>query len=301
MKQPFITLLNEFIETNNKKVLEQPQRFMSLFLDYTQNEYRAETQIFSQFLSSKYAQEIKSNNDVDIPFLKGLSERFYQTYKFDKNICELVVLAYARFLGLIDKRTCEIGFDNGTIKNTNPPQQPVVNQPIRNKQYNAPTVNVIPQVNTTPIMPQNNTPKSVPKNNNKIIIAVVIIFILALSAWMLYETYSSEEAYNSGYVSNGILVINNCPSMAQVSIMGGVTSSYTDDGIPVVGTRFAAIGYLQNERGRSSTFRLTDYESGNAWTGNGTYTVVLTFSWEARTLNVYFSNGSATIDFNSMR
>jgi hypothetical protein len=107
MKRTFIALLNDFIETNNKKVLEQPQRFMSLFLDYTQNEYRAETQIFSHFLSSKYAQELKGNNDVDIPFLKSLSERYQKNCLSDKKICDMAVFSYARFLGLIDQRALE--------------------------------------------------------------------------------------------------------------------------------------------------------------------------------------------------
>jgi hypothetical protein len=106
MKKTFITLLNEFIETNNKKVLEQPQRFMSLFLDYTQNEYRAETQVFSKFIASKQAQELKNNN-IDAVFIKTVAERFQKDTLFEMGICKMVVFAYARFMGLIDQRTLE--------------------------------------------------------------------------------------------------------------------------------------------------------------------------------------------------
>ena len=74
MKKTFVTLLNEFIDVNGKRVFENPNRFIALFLDYTQNEYRAETQVFSKFIASKQALELKSNNDVDNFFLKSIAE-----------------------------------------------------------------------------------------------------------------------------------------------------------------------------------------------------------------------------------
>ena len=55
MEKTFISFLTEFIDSNGKKILEQPERFKALFLDSSQNECRAETQIFSQFLASKQA------------------------------------------------------------------------------------------------------------------------------------------------------------------------------------------------------------------------------------------------------
>ena len=108
MNKPFIALLTDFIDVNGKKILDQPDRFKSLFLDFTQNQYRAEVQIFSQFLASKQAQELKNADDVDASFLKALSGRFHQDYLFDKSACELTVKAYAWFLGLIDKKTFEV-------------------------------------------------------------------------------------------------------------------------------------------------------------------------------------------------
>ena len=107
MNKPFIALLTDFVDANGKKILDQPDRFKSLFLDFSQNQYRAEVQIFSQFLASKQAQELKNADDVDTPFLKGIVDRFYQTHFFDKDKCTLLVMAYAWFLGLIDKKTFE--------------------------------------------------------------------------------------------------------------------------------------------------------------------------------------------------
>ena len=111
MKKPFISLLSDFVDTNGKKILDQPDRFKSLFLDFSQNEYRAEALIFNQFLASKQAQELKNSEGVDKDFLKGIAERFYQTYFFDRSKCEQVVMAYAFFLGLIDKKTFSTGID----------------------------------------------------------------------------------------------------------------------------------------------------------------------------------------------
>ena len=107
MIKPFISLVSDFIDTNGKKILDQPDRFKSLFLDFSQNEYRAEALIFSQFLASKQVQELKNSDDVDTNVLRGISERFQQTYLFDKSACEEVVSTYAFFLGLVDERPIE--------------------------------------------------------------------------------------------------------------------------------------------------------------------------------------------------
>ena len=140
MERPFVSLLTDFFNANGKKLLDQPDRFRSLFLDFTQNEYRAEAQIFSQFLASKQAQELKNNEDVDALVMKGIAERFQKTFLFERGICESVVMAYAFLLGLIDKSTFEMGIagdnrDNKTaIKISNqseympPPEQPNKNK-----------------------------------------------------------------------------------------------------------------------------------------------------------------------------
>jgi hypothetical protein len=104
MKKDFITLLDELIEYNGKKILEQPDRFLGTFLDFTQNEYRAEAQVFSQFLASKQAKEIKASDDVDVAFLGAIAERFHQASLIDKGYCELIVNAYANVLGLNEKK-----------------------------------------------------------------------------------------------------------------------------------------------------------------------------------------------------
>ena len=81
-----------FIDTNGKRILDQSDRFRSLFLDFSQNNYRAEAQIFSRFLASPQAQELKNSEDADPAMLRAITERFY---RFDKGKCEMVVMAYA--------------------------------------------------------------------------------------------------------------------------------------------------------------------------------------------------------------
>jgi hypothetical protein len=117
MEKSFISLLTEFFTANDKKILDQPERFKSLFLDFSKNEFRAEAQIFNQFLASKQAQELKNSEDTDTVFLKAITERFHKAYLFDKSTCEMVVLAYAWFLGLIDKKIFEAGLGKGSIGN----------------------------------------------------------------------------------------------------------------------------------------------------------------------------------------
>ncbi|MCL2720593.1 MAG: SUMF1/EgtB/PvdO family nonheme iron enzyme [Treponema sp.] len=116
MKKAFITLLTEFVEDNGRKILENPDRFKSLFLDFSQNQFKAEVQIFCQFLASPQAQEIKQSDDVDTLFLNGVAERFHQAYLFDKNTCELIVKAFAMSMGLIDKKVFATEVTRETVK-----------------------------------------------------------------------------------------------------------------------------------------------------------------------------------------
>jgi hypothetical protein len=68
MEQSFIAALDEFLAANGKNILEKPERLRALFLDFFQGKYRAETQIFSRFLASREAMELRNSDDVD-PFL----------------------------------------------------------------------------------------------------------------------------------------------------------------------------------------------------------------------------------------
>ena len=104
MAKTFDTLLTEFIAANDKKILDNPDRFKSLFLDFSQNQCRAEAMVFSQFLASPQAAELKNTDYADSTVLKNSAERFHQAYLFDKNTCELVVTAYAQVLGLDKKK-----------------------------------------------------------------------------------------------------------------------------------------------------------------------------------------------------
>jgi hypothetical protein len=103
MEKTFLSLLRDFIEENGRKILDQPEQFRALFLDFSQNEFRAEAQIFSQFLDSKQAAELRNSDDVDLVFLRISADRFQQDHLFDKGVCNMVVFAYARFRGLISQ------------------------------------------------------------------------------------------------------------------------------------------------------------------------------------------------------
>ena len=80
-----------------------------MFLDFSQNEYRAETQIFSHFLASPQVKELQNDDNSDTSFIRTIAERFHHTYLYDKNTCENIVLAYAWLTELIDKETFEKG------------------------------------------------------------------------------------------------------------------------------------------------------------------------------------------------
>jgi len=144
MHKTFISALTEFIDANGKKILDQPDRFKSLFLDFSQNEYRAEAQIFSQFLASNQARELKNSEDVDAAFLKAVSQRFEKAHLFNKDICELVVLAYAWFLGLIDKRTFEAGLGGDNTQPEPQAKAPETRPPMTERPYTRPQTPVPP-------------------------------------------------------------------------------------------------------------------------------------------------------------
>ncbi|MCL2720589.1 MAG: formylglycine-generating enzyme family protein [Treponema sp.] len=116
MQKTFISLIIEFVEENGRKILENPDRFKSLFLDFSQNQYKAEVQIFCQFLASPQAQEIRQSSDVDELFLKGVADRFHQAYLFKEDICKQIIFAYVQFLGLVDKKVFEAGLKGEVAK-----------------------------------------------------------------------------------------------------------------------------------------------------------------------------------------
>jgi hypothetical protein len=168
MKKDFITLLNELIEYNGKKILEQSDRFLGTFLDFTQNEYRAEAQVFSQFLASKQAQEIKASDDIDAVFLKAIADRFHQVSLIDTRYCELIVNTYASVLGLNEKK---------------PEPKPEVVETSAGNTANASAV---------------KASKPLPKNNTKFwLIAVVGIIVIAVAIGIGYSRYKPAQMSNN--------------------------------------------------------------------------------------------------------
>ncbi|MCL2720586.1 MAG: formylglycine-generating enzyme family protein [Treponema sp.] len=167
MQKTFISLLTEFVEDNGGKILENPDRFKSLFLDFTQNQYKAEIQIFCQFLASPQAQEIKQSDDVDELFLKGVADRFNKTYLIEKNICEQITFAYAQFLGLVGKKGFEAGLKGETAK----AKEKKVKQPAEDK----------------------HALKFSKKNKKIILIAVAIIAVISLSIFGINKSIETQQ------------------------------------------------------------------------------------------------------------
>jgi hypothetical protein len=179
MKKLFVTFLNELIEYNGKKILEQPDRFLGTFLDFTQNEYRAEAQVFSQFLASKQAQEIKASDDIDAVFLKAIADRFHQVSLIDKSYCELIVNAYAEVLGL-NVRKLE-------------PQSEAVEKPVENA-GNTPEAVEIP-VEKTANASEVKDFKPLPKKTKSWLVAVIILGIggISVTAGIGFSQYKDME------------------------------------------------------------------------------------------------------------
>ena len=86
MPKSFTSLLTEFLTANDKKILDNPDRFKSLFLDFSQNECRAEAMVFSQFLASPQAKELKNSEYADAFQMKGIAERFHQATFIEKTM-----------------------------------------------------------------------------------------------------------------------------------------------------------------------------------------------------------------------
>ena len=110
MEEAFISTLDkfaEFIHSNGKEILGQPDRFKSVFLDLSQNQYRAQAKVFSQFLASKYAHDMRNGNAIDTAMLRATANYFHEDSLIDKNACEMVVAACAWLMGLIDKKDFE--------------------------------------------------------------------------------------------------------------------------------------------------------------------------------------------------
>ena len=112
MEEAFISTLEkfaEFVHSNGKEILGQPDRFKSVFLDLSQNQYRAQANVFSQFLASKYAHDMRNGSAIDTAMLRVTAKNFHEDTLIDKNACEMVVAACAWLMGLIDKKAFKDG------------------------------------------------------------------------------------------------------------------------------------------------------------------------------------------------
>jgi len=107
MEKSFINLLIDFFHQYDKSILEQPDKFKALLLDFTKNGYKAEVRIFYQFLSYEQIIENKHRAINDVSELIVIAERFHKNTLYDKKTCETIVLAYAFFMGFISSEAFE--------------------------------------------------------------------------------------------------------------------------------------------------------------------------------------------------
>ena len=103
-----------YIAANGIKILEEPARFKSLFMDFAKNEYRVEARIISEFLDSREARILRTSNSVDTAMLRSMADRFQGDTRYEKSACEMAVCACAWFTGLIDKKAFESGLGGRT-------------------------------------------------------------------------------------------------------------------------------------------------------------------------------------------
>jgi hypothetical protein len=115
MEKPFVSVLEAFLEQNGKKILDQPERCKALFLDFSQNTYRAEMLIFYQFLLSAQAHEVRNLEGADAADLRAIAARFQRAYLFDRETCNTLVFAYACFKGIISPETFRRNMTDGAL------------------------------------------------------------------------------------------------------------------------------------------------------------------------------------------
>ena len=127
-----LTDLAAYIAKDNvrgKGILEEPNRFKSLFLDFSQGQYKAEANVFGAFLGSVHAQKVKDSKG-DAANLRAVARYFHEDTLIDKGVCEMVVTASAWLMGLIGKEAFEAGPDRGAAEappapaKASPPQPP---------------------------------------------------------------------------------------------------------------------------------------------------------------------------------
>jgi len=119
MDKTFISLLSDFIEKYGKDIMDHPDKFRALVLDFTKNDYKAETMVFCQFLSSNQITDFKNRVINEVSELNNIADRFHQSYLFDKNICETTILAYAYFQGIISNETMQAEISKKSILDNN--------------------------------------------------------------------------------------------------------------------------------------------------------------------------------------
>ncbi|MCL2069591.1 MAG: hypothetical protein FWH19_01220 [Treponema sp.] len=122
--------------------------------------------------------------------------------------------------------------------------------------------------------------------------------VLVLGLFLLFGlTFTGcGDGAGGGGGTPGRLVVNNCPSNATVIVSNSSTPSTLTELALGIGSAVAVAPYDD-----SSPFNLVDAMGGGTFTRTGSYLVVVSVNFNNYFMgDVRFTNGSATINFNSM-
>jgi len=127
------------------------------------------------------------------------------------------------------------------------------------------------------------------------ILVMVLVFGMAVVGCDDGSTGGNNSGNGNSSGNGGTLTVNNCPSIATVVVCDSNTPTTLMELSQVVSVTVIAAG-----QGSRSPFALKNIDGSN-FTRTGSFLVVLTANSDNYFKgNVNFSNGSATVDFNSM-
>jgi hypothetical protein len=130
------------------------------------------------------------------------------------------------------------------------------------------------------------------QGRNKLFLAGMLGMVLAFG---LVLAGCSTDSDGGGGGANGILTVNNCPSSGTVMIF--------DSGAPATIAEFIGImnGAIAYGTANNSTSYTLMSSGGSSFTQSGSFLVILSVGGTNYfKANVSFSNGAATVDFDSM-
>jgi len=105
---------------NGRVILEDGERFMAKFMDFSGGKFKADAKIIGEFLVSVQAMTMKSAGVIDGETLHDLAERFHEDTLYDTSACVMAVAAVAWLEGLIDRAAFEKAAVKAAVKSEAP-------------------------------------------------------------------------------------------------------------------------------------------------------------------------------------